>query len=222
MLQMYRCISMTTLVSRILALGLGSVLLLAQAVRAEEPVKPTPPAAATETNKTAKAGSESSPIGNDFLNVGDRVKIVYADTINPIPPQEAQIPDSGELTLHLNHKFMFKGKRRDALEQEIVDYYVSNQIYRIIHVTIEVPPRPISVGGEVHSPGNYPHNGNLTVLKVIDMAGGFTEFSKKTKVVVIRNGKTFTVDCKKALKDPEKYDKAVFPGDKIQVERSIW
>ena len=212
---------MTTLVSRLLALGLGSLLLLARSARAEDAVKPTPPTAATETNKTAKAGPEAV-LSNDFLNVGDRVKIVYADTINPIPPQEAQIPDSGELTLHLNHKFMFKGKRRDLLEQEIVDYYVSNQIYRIIHVTIEVPPRPISVGGEVHSPGNYPHNGQLTVLKVIDMAGGFTEFSKKTKVVVIRNGKTFTVDCKKALKDPEKYDKPVFPGDKLQVERSIW
>ena len=202
---------------RCLVVWLGMVVLAIQTGCAVDPVKPTAPITGS-TNKSAKA--DAAP-GNDVLNAGDRVKVVFSDTATAIAPLEMQIPDSGELTLHLNHKFIFKGKRRDALEQEIRDYYIDKGIYRIINVTIEVPPRPISVGGEVRSPGNYPHNGNLTVLKVIDMAGGFTDFAKKTKVRVIRNGKTITVDCKKALVDPEKYDKAIFPGDKIEVSRTI-
>ena len=190
-----------------------------------EPVKPQAPAApaahgapASSTNKPPALTTE----GVDFLNAGDRVKVVFSDTPIAIAPLEMQIPDGGELTLHLGYKFMFKGKRRDVLEQEIRDFYLDKQLYKIVNVTIEVPARPISVGGEVRSPGTYPHSGQMTVLKAIDMAGGFTEFAKKTKVTIIRGGKTFTVDCKKALDDPEKYDKPIFPGDKVNVRRSYF
>lgn len=196
----------------------GVLLLAAQVARAADPVKPTAPAAGT--NKPGKPAAETTP-SNDILNVGDRVKVIFSDIPGAVLPQETQIPDSGELTLHLGHKFMFKGKRRDALEQEIRDHYIEKGIYRIINVTIEVPPRPISVGGEVRTPGNYPHSGQLTVLKVIDMAGGFTEYAKKSKVKILRAGKTITVDCKKALEDPEKHDVSIFPGDKVQVPRSL-
>jgi len=86
-------------------------------------------------------------------------------------------------------------------------------------VVIEVPSRPITVGGEVRTPNSYPHPGRLTVLKAIDLAGGFTEFANRRKVKIIRSGKTIIVNCKKALEDPEKFDVEVFPGDKVQVDR---
>lgn len=199
---------------RLAAMWFGLLLLL------------SPAGCATESEKTGPGAGAKPPIevvpNNDALNVGDRVKVIFTDIPTPPAPTEMQIPESGELTLHYGHKFMFKGKRRDALEQEIRDYYIDNKIYKIIGVTIEVPNRPISVGGEVRSPGTYPHSGQMTVLKAIDMSGGFTEFAKKTKVEILRGGKTLTVDCKKALKDPAKYDEAIFPGDKIHVARSPW
>ncbi len=188
---------------------------------AVEPIKPQAPAASSTATNKASASTTEAP-GNDILNVGDRVKVVFTDTPTTIAPLEMQIPDGGELTLHLGYKFMFKGKRRDSLEQEIRDFYLDKQLYKIINVTIEVPARPISVGGEVRSPGTYPHSGQMTVLKAIDMAGGFTEFANKKKVTIIRGGKTTFVDCKKALDDPEKYDKPIFPGDKVNVRRAIW
>jgi polysaccharide export outer membrane protein len=196
------------------------LLVVAPAVGAADPVKPQAPIAA-EKAKAGVAPAGAAP-SIDVLNVGDRVRVVFSDIPQQVPPLEMQIPDNGELTLHLGHKFMFKGKRRDVLEQEIRDFYKDSGIYRIINVTIEVPPRPISVGGEVRAPGNYPHNGRMTVLKAIDMAGGFTDYSNRRKVTVIRDGKTIIVNCNKAVDDPEKYDREVFPGDKIQVKRSIW
>ena len=186
--------------------------------KAQPAEKPAPNAPGNEKSKPAEKPTPDAP-GNDVLNVGDRVKVVYIDV--QVSPAELQIPESGELTLHLGHKFMFKGKRRDTLEQEIRNYYIDNGLYRNIGVTIEVPARPLSVGGEVRSPGNYPHTGPLTVLKAIDMAGGFTEYAKKRGVQILRNGKTLTVNCIKALKDPAKYDMPVYPGDKINVPRSI-
>ena len=163
--------------------------------------------------------AEPFPPSSDVLNVGDKVRIVFTDITNPPPAQDTQIPESGFITLHLGHKFNFKGKNRDALETEIREYYITNGIFRIINVVIEVPSRPITVGGEVRTPNSYPHPGRLTVLKAIDLAGGFTEFANRRKVKIIRSGKTIVVNCKKALEDPEKFDVEVFPGDKVQVDR---
>ena len=195
---------------RMAALCFGFLLLL------------SPSGCATEGEK---AGTGAPPPveaarGPDILNVGDRVKVIFTDVPTPLAPTESQIPESGELTLQYGHKFMFKGKRRDALEQEIRDFYIEQKIYKIMGVTIEVPPRPISVGGEVRSPGTYPHAGQMTILKAIDMAGGFTEFSKKTKVKIIRGGKTITVDCKKAIIFPADNDVPIYPGDQVKVPRS--
>lgn len=159
--------------------------------------------------------------GVDHLRVGDKVRVVFDIPVtsgNP-PPSEMQIPENGELTLHLGYKFNFKNRRRDELEQEIRSFYVDKGLYKIINVTIEVFPRPFTVGGEVRAPKDYAHQGQLTVLKAIDMAGGFTEYANKKKVTIIRGGKTTVVDCKKALKDPAKYDVPVLPGDTINVPR---
>ncbi len=170
------------------------------------------------TNSAAQKPVETP--GNDFLHVGDKVRVVLDIPVAPPPPTEMQIPENGELTLHLAEKFIFKDKRRDLLEQEIRDRYVEKGYFKIINVTIEVLPRPITVGGGVRAPRDYAHQGQLTVLKTIDMAGGFTEFANKRKVKIIRNGRTILVNCKKALEDPGKYDVAVFPGDTINVPES--
>lgn len=176
---------------------------------------------ATEVKTSTKEPAGATAAGIDYLNVGDKVRVVFDIPVSSggSPATEMQIPENGELTLHLGHKFIFKGKKRDVLEQEIRSFYVDKGLYKIINVTIEVLPRPITVGGEVRAPKDYPHQGQLTVLKAIDMAGGFTEYANKKKVMIIRNGKTIVVDCKKALQDPAKYDVPVFAGDSINVKK---
>lgn len=172
------------------------------------------------TNSVSQKPVETPTRGNDFLNVGDKVRVVLDIPVAPPPPTEMQIPENGELTLHLAEKFIFKDKKRNVLEQEIRDRYVERGYFKIINVTIEVLPRPITVGGGVRAPRDYAHQGQLTVLKTIDMAGGFTEYANKRKVKIIREGRTILVNCKKALEDPGKYDVAVFPGDTIHVPES--
>ena len=158
-------------------------------------------------------------LSSDILNVGDKVRVAFGDITDPPAPLDTQIPESGMVTLHLGHKFRFAGERRDQLETKIRDYYLTNGLYRVITVSIEVPARPITVGGEVRLPNNYPHPGKLTILKAIDLAGGFNDFADRRKVRIIRSGKPIIVNCKKALDDPAKHDVEVFPGDKIQVDR---
>ncbi len=46
--------------------------------------------------------------------------------------------------------------------------------------------RSVYVSGEVSRPGSFPYNKDLTLLKAIALAGGFTQWAKKTKVVILR------------------------------------
>ncbi|MCX8108287.1 MAG: SLBB domain-containing protein, partial [Verrucomicrobiae bacterium] len=67
------------------------------------------------------------------------------------------------------------------------------------------------------------YTGEMTVLKAISTAGGFTEFAKRNRVEVTRasGGKPVVVDCVKALKNP-RLDIPIYPGDRIFVHKRVW
>lgn len=52
--------------------------------------------------------------------------------------------------------------------------------------------KSVFISGEVKNPGAFPYNSDLTLLKVITLAGGFSQWAKKDKVDILRekNGKT--------------------------------
>ena len=80
----------------------------------------------------------------------------------------------------------------------------------------------VYVSGEVKTPGVYRLRSETTLLQIIPMAGGFTEWAKQRKILVIRkeNGKEtrFTVDYKKAMKGNDLSSNVVLrPGDTLIV-----
>lgn len=175
----------------------------------------------TADSPVVTAGKKSS-LNEEYLNVGDKVKIIYSDIPNQVAPTEQQIPANHKIVLHLNLEVDFVGKTKTELEKEIRDLYINRGLYKNINIAIEVPTRPISIGGEVKSPSTYAHQANLTLTKAINMAGGFTEYAKRTKIHVIRaDGTKFDVNYKTADKDPAA-DKPIYPGDRIHVDRTIF
>ncbi len=131
------------------------------------------------------------------------------------------IKEDGSITLILNQKFQAAGKTIGALQADIRDRYVP-QYFKYLTVTIKTQERFYSVGGEVRSPNRQAYTGYMTVLRAIDTAGGFTDFSRKTDVEVTRaNGEKYVVNCKKAQNHPE-LDREIFPGDKIFVHRRLF
>lgn len=179
------------------------------------------PAADSATNSAPRLGFHGSM---DVLRMGDSVSVIYSDIPSPPAPSTQQIREDGKITLHMNYTVTAAGKTRGDLEREIRELYVDQaKVYRDITIAIQTATRFVSIGGEVRTPGALPHNGDLTVLKVINAAGGFTDFAKKTSVVITRasDKSQITVDCKRAQKDPSK-DVLVYPGDAIFVKKSIW
>jgi polysaccharide biosynthesis/export protein VpsN len=158
----------------------------------------------------------------DTLHVGDTVRVVFSNlspTATPAP-QEEQIKDDGTLTLPSIGSVVAAGKNTGELQAELQKAY--EKYYVSMNVTVLAPERYYSVGGQVKNPNRFVYAGGTTVIKAIQAAGDFTDFAKRTKVVLTRaNGKSITVNCDKALRDP-RLDPPVYAGDSIHVPKRIF
>lgn len=84
-------------------------------------------------------------------------------------------------------------------------------------------PEEVTVLGEVKEQGSYPHDGNLTLMKAISLAGGLTTAAQQRKVKLIRDTdagrRTVVVDVQ-AIIESRAVDLPVEPGDVIVVPES--
>ena len=165
-----------------------------------------------ETN----AGAPYKP-GGDVLNVGDQITVIFSDLPLQVAPFEQHIRDDGTITLLNNQTFQATGKTRGQLEIEIHDRYVPGY-YTHLTVTVKQEVRFYYVGGEVNNPSQQPYVGEMTVLKAIASAKGFSIYANKSKVRLTRanSHKPIIVDCDAALDNP-RLDLPVYPGDSIDV-----
>jgi polysaccharide export outer membrane protein len=184
----------------------------------------TPPAATSATAPVVPAVGASGTNGGfsiDRIAVGDVIRVMYEASV-PIAPTEIQVPETGLVTIHMGEQVQVAGKMAADVSKDIRDLFtVKKQMYKRLSVNVQVLGRTVSVGGEVRATGSFPFEGGITVLKAINRAGGFTEYANRREVRVTRvNGQQVTVDCKAAMKRPE-LDVPLYPGDRIEVVRSI-
>ena len=167
---------------------------------------------------TSSAGPEP-----EVLRVGDSLTITFMDTPTPIAATEEKIKEDGTITLILNQTFKADGKTRGDLGKEIRARYVPDY-YKYLTVTVkrDINTQWYYINGEVKSPARQIYTSRITVLKAIASAGGFTDFVNKKKVRLTRlDGRTMTVNCRKALENPT-LDLEVYPGDTVHVPRRLW
>ena len=74
----------------------------------------------------------------------------------------------------------------------------------------------IYVNGEVKKPGDYPYEKNITLHKVITMAGGFTDKASESRTKVLRNIDGHEQSIRLKLED------LVLPEDIIVIPRSFF
>ena len=75
--------------------------------------------------------------------------------------------------------------------------------------------------GEVRLPQRVLYTSDMTLIKAIAAAGGFTDYANKRSVRVHRGEQVVQVNAGKALKEPRE-DLPLKPGDTIEVKRSIF
>ncbi len=84
-------------------------------------------------------------------------------------------------------------------------------------------PEQVTVLGEVKEAGSYPHDGKLTLMQAISLAGGLTPEAQQRKVKLIRDTaqgrKTVEIDVQ-AILESRAEDLPIEPGDIIMVPES--
>lgn len=89
-------------------------------------------------------------------------------------------------------------------------------------IVMEANSHKVFVSGQVRNPGVYRLRSETTILQIIPMAGGFTEWANQKKILVIRKEggkeKRITINYKKIIEGKEGEENLVLkPGDTIIV-----
>jgi polysaccharide export outer membrane protein len=95
-------------------------------------------------------------------------------------------PD-GRVTLPLLGEINAAGLTPDALKQRITE--AAAKLFEDPSVTVtvrQINSRKVYITGNVTTPGSHPLTGERTVLQVIALAGGLTEFADRKNITVVR------------------------------------
>ncbi|HUK83241.1 MAG TPA: polysaccharide biosynthesis/export family protein [Verrucomicrobiae bacterium] len=181
--------------------------------------------AITSSSKTGSFGGTGvdSRGGDTRLRTGDQLQVrIEAGTGTSGTPQtyDVSIDENGEIPLPLIGRIKAEGLTIGELTERIQANYVP-RYYVHCNVIVLVTVRYFYVGGEVRSPSRYGWTDDITLLKAINTAGGFTDYANRGKVEVMRGKERQTFNCEDLRQHPEK-DPPILPGDSVYVPRSIF
>ncbi len=129
-------------------------------------------------------------------------------------------PD-GFISLPMAGEVHAAGKTPKQLEEEIRKALAPFvQEPRVTVIVREVNAPRVYVTGEVSRPGMYPMRGHVSVLQAIALAGGFSDFADKRKIMIIRrDGKGVPVNYTELVetKDDARVSVWLQPGDTVVV-----
>ena len=180
---------------------------------ATNPLPPAPMAAA-------------SPDYNYLIGPGDSVNIVVWR--NPELSQSVPVRPDGKITAPLIEDLVAQGKDSTTLAREIekqLSKYVREPIVTVI-VTGFVGPysEQIRVVGEAAKPQALPYKQKMTLLDVMIVVGGLTDFADGNKAVLLRTSdgnKQYSVRLRDLIKRGDfSANVDVKPGDVLIIPQS--
>ena len=124
---------------------------------------------------------------------------------------EFEVDAMGRLSLPLIADIGAAGLTLDELESAIVDS-LKPDILINPRVTAQLLSfRPFYILGEVNSPGSYPYTADMTVMRAVAVAGGFTHRARENRIVIRRSAEGDETEIS------VNNDTRVLPGDVIEV-----
>lgn len=226
-----------TLIALVLALGMGvgcsSMRARLARMRGGDEVAEAPPEA------SAPAQAQADIVEEPALVTGASIESVFSSTasayvlrpqdriivnLRGIPKEETHedvIDDEGFINLPFINEIKASGRKASDLERAIRAAYIDGQFFRNINVSVVLPSQSYYVRGEVRQPGRYPMMSGVTVVQAIAAAGGYTDFARRSKVQLVRQGFSTYVDAGDMEDNPEQ-DLPIEAGDVIVVHRSVF
>jgi polysaccharide export outer membrane protein len=199
--------------------GLGAVLLLAGSAAGGQNPAPARPSSGAVGGAPA---SGSISIGTDFVIGPEDVLGILFWREADFSGDFAVRPD-GRITLPLIGDIVAAGIAPSALKEQIqaaaAKYLTEPNVTVVVR---QINSRKVFITGEVARPGSYPLTGPRTVMQLISLAGGLTEFAKTDGISILRQeeGRTraFTFNYKDVAQGRSVHQNIQLqPGDTIVV-----
>jgi len=187
-----------------------------------EPITPAPSAAPAAA--VAPAINVESAIltnANDY-RIGPEDLLDISVWKNPELSRTVPVRPDGKVSLPLVNDIQASGLTPTALRQQLIDrlseFIPAPEVAVIVR---EVHSMKVAVVGSVKTPGRYELKSAATVLEMIALAQGFTDFAARDRVVILRqeNGDTKRIpfNYRKVAGGDEQANLVVQPGDIIVV-----
>ncbi len=189
---------------------------------------------AVTTANPAAAATSTSATSPQFHTRDDRYRLEPGDTFDinfDLSPEFNQaavaVQPDGFVTLRGAGDVKVEGQTVPELTQTLKTTYGKILNNPIISVVLKDFQRPYFIAdGQVARPGKYDLRGDTTLTEAIAMAGGFTEASKHSKVVLYRRvGDNWVssqiIDVKKMESAHDLHeDPSLHPGDMVFVPKN--
>ena len=175
-------------------------------------------AAAHSQNRELLSAPRYHLRANDVLKVSYHLTPELDATVSVQPDGFVVLPQIGEVKL--------TGLDLQQATQAITDKAAQRLNHPELTVEITEFEKPhFFVGGRVGKPGEYTLNGPLTALQAIQIAEGFQESAKQTRVILIRPigdglGETHVLDLRRTAKQGKTTEFLIQDGDTLVVSES--
>jgi polysaccharide biosynthesis/export protein len=175
---------------------MSTVLLTAAVASAQTaPPRATPgqvpaaqPAGARQAPGTASTGM---PISTDYtIGPDDVLGIVFWRDADMT--QDVTVRPDGNITLPLIRDIQAAGLKpeqlRDIITKAAAKFIADPNVTVVVR---QINSRNVFITGQVTRPGPYPVSGQMTVIQLISVAGGLTEYADRKGITIMRteNGK---------------------------------
>ncbi|MCK5218626.1 polysaccharide export protein [bacterium] len=185
-------------------------------------------AAGSARKPQAQAQAATISSAGYTLGIADAIQI---DVLKPEPLTTfSTVAPDGKITFPYIGNVLVKGRTVAQVQEEIqarlADGYMK---YPVVAVALkESRSRKFFVYGEVLKPGSYPIEENMTVLRAISMAGGFSRFGSSSRVKVLRPRKdgpgydTLKINVNAVMKGNASEDLLLSQGDIVVISEGMF
>lgn len=180
-----------------------------------------PPAGAAEARGAGERERPQAATSAEYL-ISPEDLLYIAVWKNEAMSREVPVRPDGMISLPLLNDVRAAGltpmQLREALIRRMTEYMPAPEVSVIVQ---EVRGPRLSILGEVAHPGRYELKGRITVLDLLALAGGLTEFAARSRIVVLRGEGTgltrIRFDYDKAMSDGAQENFDLRPGDIVLV-----
>lgn len=154
---------------------------------------------------------------SDRFQTNDLISMAISNIPTPPPIHQERIKDDGTLTLPLVGQYVAVGKTQSEVQAELTALY--SKYYKGHVIVVSSEARYFYVTGEVKIPGDKRYVPNMTFLRAIAAAGGYSTFASSKVRVTSADGQSREVNARKIRNNPTKLDFPIWPGDVIDVPK---